>query len=142
MNTSNSDTEFQLTSSNKTQHQNSFLRPLLSAEEPGYLSGIALGYGLGDRGFESRQELGIFLFTTASRTALGPTQLPIQWVPAALSLGVTRQEREADRSPPFSAEVKEYMELYLHSPNTSSWCGAKRKHRSNFTFYFLQLCIW
>jgi hypothetical protein len=34
-----------------------------------------------------RRELGIFLFTTASRTALGPTQLPIQWVPGALSLG-------------------------------------------------------
>jgi hypothetical protein len=31
--------------------------------------------------------LGIFLFTTASRTALGPTQLPIQWVPGSLSLG-------------------------------------------------------
>jgi hypothetical protein len=27
-----------------------------------------------------RQGLGIFLFTTASRTALGPTRLPIQWV--------------------------------------------------------------
>jgi hypothetical protein len=32
-----------------------------------YFSGIALGYGLDDRGFESRQELGIFFFTTASR---------------------------------------------------------------------------
>jgi len=34
-------------------------------------------------------------------------------------------EREADRSPPTSAEVKERMELYLHSPNTSSWRGAQ-----------------
>jgi hypothetical protein len=39
----------------------------------GYLSGIALGYGLDDRWFESRQGLGIFLFTTASRPALGPS---------------------------------------------------------------------
>jgi hypothetical protein len=29
---------------------------------------MALRYGLDDRGFESRQRLGIFLFTTASRT--------------------------------------------------------------------------
>jgi hypothetical protein len=37
--------------------------------------GIALGYGLDDRvlGFDSRQGLGIFLFITTSRTALGPT---------------------------------------------------------------------
>jgi hypothetical protein len=46
----------------------------------------------------------------------GPTQLPIQWVPGALSLGVKRPEREADHSPPSSAEVKECVELYLHSP--------------------------
>jgi hypothetical protein len=50
--------------------------------------GIAVGYGLDDDGFESRQGLGIFLFTTASRPALRPTQPPIRWVPGALSLGV------------------------------------------------------
>jgi hypothetical protein len=51
--------------------------------------------------------LGIFIFTTASRTALGPTQPPIRWVPEALSLGVKRPGREADHSPPSSAEAKE-----------------------------------
>jgi hypothetical protein len=56
--------------------------------------------------------------------ALGPTQLPIQWVPGALSLGVKRAGREADYSPPSSAEVKECMELYLHSPNAPSWSRA------------------
>jgi hypothetical protein len=63
--------------------------------------GIALGYGLDDRGsgVDSRRVLGIFLFTTASRTALGPTQPPTQWVSGALSLGVKRPEREADHSP-------------------------------------------
>jgi hypothetical protein len=50
--------------------------------------------------------VGIFLYTTASRPALGPTQPPIQWVPGALSLGVTWQGREADHSPQSSAEVK------------------------------------
>jgi hypothetical protein len=33
--------------------------------------------------------------------------------------------READHSPPSSAEVKEWVELYLHSPITSSWRGAQ-----------------
>jgi hypothetical protein len=42
-----------------------------------------------------------------TRMALGPTQPPIQWVPGALSLEVKRQGREADHSPPYSAEVKE-----------------------------------
>jgi hypothetical protein len=46
-------------------------------------------------------------------------------------------EREADHSPPSSAEVKEWVELYLHSPNTPSWCGAQREHKDNFTFTFL-----
>jgi hypothetical protein len=31
--------------------------------------------------------------------------------------------READHSPPSSAEVKEWVEMYLHSPNTPSWRG-------------------
>jgi hypothetical protein len=50
--------------------------------------------------FESRQRLGIFFFTTASRLDLGPTHLPIQWVPGALSLG------KSDRG----------VKLYIHSP--------------------------
>jgi hypothetical protein len=67
---------------------------------------VALSFGLDDGGFEARQGLGIFLFITASRPALGSTQSPIQWVPNALSLGVKPPRREADHSPPSSAEVK------------------------------------
>jgi hypothetical protein len=33
--------------------------------------------------------------------------------------------READHSPPSSAEVKVWVELYLHSPNTPSWRDAQ-----------------
>jgi hypothetical protein len=80
--------------------------------------GIALGYGLDNRGPRVRYPagLGIFPFTAASRTAPGPTQPPTQWVPGALSLGIKRPGREADHSPPSSSEVKECVELYLHSP--------------------------
>jgi len=44
-------------------------------------------------------------------------------------------EREADSSPPSSAKVKGCMEMYIHFPIASSWCGAqfKKKHRDNFT---------
>jgi hypothetical protein len=77
--------------------------------------------------FFPRWGLGIFLFTTASRTALGPTQPPILWVPVTLSLGVKRPDREADHSPPSSSGVKECVELYVHSPRTPSWYGAQKR---------------
>jgi hypothetical protein len=37
--------------------------------------------------------------------------------------------------------VKERVELYLHSPNTPSWCGALLKHRDNFTFTIIIIII-
>jgi hypothetical protein len=46
-----------------------------------------------------------------SRTALGLTQPPFQWVPGALSLGVKRPGREADHSPPSSAEVEDMVDI-------------------------------
>jgi hypothetical protein len=70
---------------------------------------IVLGYGLDNQGSRVRflAGAGNFFFTTVSRTALGPTQPPIQWVPGALSLGVKQLGCEADHSPPSSAKVKE-----------------------------------
>jgi hypothetical protein len=94
-------------------------------------------YGLDNRGFESTQRLGILLFTTASRPALGPNQPPIQWVPGAFSPGVKRPGREADHSPPSTAEVKECVELYLHCPNTPTRRDAQLMHTDNFTFTFI-----
>jgi hypothetical protein len=92
--------------------------------------GIALGYGI-----DTRLGLGIFLFTTTSRPVLGRTEPPIRWLPGALSLRVKRPAREADHSPASSAEVKECVELYLHSTNMPSWRGAQlKKRRANFTF--------
>jgi hypothetical protein len=103
--------------------------------------GIALSYGLDDRGSRVRFSAGDgkFLFTTASITALVLTQPPIQWLPGAISLEINRRGREADHSPPSSVEVKECVEIYLHSPNTPSWRGAQLKHRDTFTFTFFSV---
>jgi hypothetical protein len=60
------------------------------------------------------------------------TQPPIQWKPGAPSLGIKRPGREADHSPPSSAEVKG-VELYHHSPNTPSWRGAQLKRSAGTT---------
>jgi hypothetical protein len=83
-----------------------------------------MGWTIGVLGFNSQQGLGIFLFIIISRIALGPTHTPIQWVKGALSLEIKWPGHEADHSPPSSADVKECVELYLHSPNTPSWHGA------------------
>jgi hypothetical protein len=84
-----------------------FFNGLLSLiERRDSVVGIATGYGLGDGGVAVRVPVGSRLFSTSSRLALGPTQPPIQWVPGVLSPGVKRQGREADHSPPTSAEVK------------------------------------
>jgi hypothetical protein len=89
-------------------------------------------------GFESRRGLGIFLFTTASSSVLGPTQPPIQWVPGALSMGVKRPDREADHSPPSSAESRNVWS-YTSTPQYifMAWCLVK--HKDNFTFTFIIL---
>jgi hypothetical protein len=71
--------------------------------------------------FDPRQRQRIFPLTSASRPALGPTQPPVQWVPGALSAGgKVRLGRDADPSPPSSAEIKKEQELYLLSPKCAS----------------------
>jgi hypothetical protein len=59
------------------------------ARSRGSSVGIATSYGLGGREFGDQVPVGVknFLFSTSSRPALGPTQLPIQCVPGALSQG-------------------------------------------------------
>jgi hypothetical protein len=82
--------------------------PYLQEEEEEDINKV---WTIGVLGFDSWQGLGIFLFTTASRTALGPTQPLIEWVPGAPSLRVKWPGREADHSPPSISEVKEWVEL-------------------------------
>jgi hypothetical protein len=93
---------------------------------------------IGVLGFDSQWGLEIFLFATMSRMVLGPTQPPIQ---GALSLGVKWLRHEADNSPPSSAEVKECVELYLHSPIMTSWHGAQLKKKKAQGQLYLYLFI-
>jgi hypothetical protein len=65
----------------------------------------------------------ICLLSIAARPALGLTQPPMQWVRGALSPGVKRPGREADHSPPSSAEVKNGGAI-PPLPNMSSWHSA------------------
>ena len=46
------------------------------------------------------------LFSQKSGPAVWPNQLPLQWIPAALSPGVKRPGRNGHRLPPCSAGVK------------------------------------
>jgi hypothetical protein len=93
---------------------------------------LATGWTIRFLGFDSQWGLGIFLFTTMSRMALGPTQLPIPWVPAALSLEVKRPRREADHSPPSSSEVQNVWSYTSTPQYFMAWCIVK--HRDNFIF--------
>jgi len=82
--------------------------------------------------------LNIFLFTTASRPAVGPTQPPIQWLPVAVSLGVKRPGAEADHSPPSSAEVKKMRGAIRPFPQYAlkAWCSVKAQRQ--LYLYILQ----
>jgi hypothetical protein len=107
-------------------------------QKPVYPSSIALGYRLYDRGVRVPVEARNFSLHHRLQNGSGAHPASIQWVPGALSLGVKPPGREADHSPPSSAEVKECVELYLDSPNTPSWRGVQlKKAQGQLYLYFL-----
>jgi hypothetical protein len=77
--------------------------------------GIATGYGLDYRRVGIRVPVGSRIFSSPPSPdwLWGPPNL--LWVPGALSPGVKRLGREADNSPPASAEVKK-MWIYISTP--------------------------
>jgi hypothetical protein len=87
-----------------------------------------MGYGLDDRGFETGQELGIFLFTTVSRPALEPIQPPTRG-------SFPGNKTTAAWSWPLITiycRGQKCVELYLHSPmRLHSWRGAKLKKKAH-----------
>jgi hypothetical protein len=105
-------------------------------------------------GFDSRHELGIFHFATASRPALGLIHPLIQWVPGAFSLEVKRLGWEVYHSPPSSAEVKNAWSYTSTPPCVfMAWYLLSRgnllivlivwylvEHRDSFTFTVTLMC--
>jgi len=79
--------------------------------------GIATRYGLDGPGIESRWGA---RFTAAVQT--GPGVHPVSYTMGTGSFsGVKRPGRGVDHLPPFSAEVKEREELFLHFISGPSW---------------------
>jgi hypothetical protein len=110
-----------------------FISLSLSPDTFGYALSIALGYGMYDPGFETRQELGMFLFTTASRPVLGPPSLLSSGYQGLISWGLSG----------WCLKLTTHLHLLPRSrmraaipplPNTLSWHGAELKYRDNFTF--------
>jgi hypothetical protein len=92
---------------------------------------------IGVVGFDSRQGLEIFPFTTLSRRSLGPYPMGT----GGSLPGVKRQEREADHSLPSCAEVKKALRCVRLYSSTSSVCvhgmvlsqAQGRKHKLSFS---------
>jgi hypothetical protein len=87
--------------------------------------GIATVYRLDNRMIRVRlpEETGNFSLRHRWDQTGSGTHPASDCVPAVLYLGGKRPGRETDHSPPSRAEVKECVELYLHSSNTPSWRG-------------------
>jgi hypothetical protein len=93
-----------------------------------FLFSLSSIYRLDDRGSRVRFPAGAGNFSLHHRvqndSGAHPASYPMGT--GALSLGVKWPGRESDNSPPSSAEVKECMELYLHSQYAfMTWCSVK-----------------
>jgi hypothetical protein len=84
------------------------------------LSRYSDGLRDGRMGFDWRQRQGIFLYSTAFRSALEATQPSIKWVPEALFPGVKQPGREACHLLPCRDDVKNGGAIPPY-PHTSSW---------------------
>jgi hypothetical protein len=98
---------------------------LINNRVPGSSVSIVSGYRLDDWVIEVRSpaEAKDFSSSLCVQTGfLGPTQPPVQWIPWGPFPGAkARLRRDADHSPPSSAEVENEEELHLLSHQASLW---------------------
>jgi hypothetical protein len=101
--------------------------------------GIALSYGLQGRVSSFRFLAGAVNFSPHHGVQNGSGTHPASYaMGTTVSMGVQRPGRQTDHSPPYSAEVKESVELYIHSHNAPSWRDARlKKHTDDFTFIYV-----
>jgi hypothetical protein len=95
---------------------------------------------IGVLGFDFRRGPGIFLFTTASRRDLGPTQPPVQQVPGALSLGVKRRGVKLTTHLHLVPRSKnEWNYTSTHQYAFMAWCSVKSQ--GQLYLYLLLSCL-
>jgi hypothetical protein len=90
-----------------------------------------------DRRFQSQQGVGNFSLHHRVQTGSADHPLPlIQYVPGALSVGIKRPGREADHSPPSSADVKNAWS-YTSTPQYAfmAWCSVKTQGQLHLYLY-------
>jgi hypothetical protein len=89
----------------------------LGIQETVYLFCVRLvtGYGLHEQNLLTSRGWEFFSLTPCPDWLWGPPSFLSNGCWGDLFMGVKQSGHEADNSPPTSAEVKEWMELYLHS---------------------------
>jgi hypothetical protein len=97
---------------------------LLILKEPGSSGSIVSDYGLDDRAIGIRSSAGTKDFSSSLCVQTGSGAHPASCTMGtggAFPGGKSRPGRNADHSPPSSAEVRNEYELYLLSPQAPSW---------------------
>jgi hypothetical protein len=95
--------------------------------------GVALGYGLDEQGSRVRFPVEAGNFSLHHRVQNGSGAYPASYPMGAWG---SFPGGKADHPPPCSAEVREWVELYLHSSNTPSRrCGSVKKAQGQLYIY-------
>jgi hypothetical protein len=113
----------------------SFLVPVIHHVGRDSVVGIATRYGLDGPEIESRW--GASIFRTSPDRPWGPPSLLYKGYRVSFP-GIKRPGRGVDHPPPYSAEVKERVELYLYSSSGDFMACS----RLNFTFTFIHQVLF